>query len=157
MKKRLGNSKYSCIDSNWRSVVSEAPTVPQHLQRMFFKKVGNSRPLFIYFCLFNKVDNKQVNKQMFNINFADDQSRTTDLWYQKRPLYKLIQPQQTLPFSHHPCVLFFDSLLAQLINQVCCAYVCVNVTHTHTCLCLPARHKISTLISNNKLSDLIPI
>ena len=54
--------------------MSEAPTVPQHLQRMFFKKVGNSRPLFIYFCLFNKVDNKQVNKQMFNINFADDWS-----------------------------------------------------------------------------------
>ena len=25
-----------------------------------------SRPLFIYFCLFNTVDNKHVNKQMFN-------------------------------------------------------------------------------------------
>ena len=32
----------------------------------FFLKVGHSRPLFIYFCLFNTVDIKQVNKQMFN-------------------------------------------------------------------------------------------
>ena len=30
--------------------------------RSFFLKVGHSRPLFIYFCLFNTVD----NKQMFN-------------------------------------------------------------------------------------------
>ena len=28
--------------------------------------MGHSRPLFIYFCLFNTVDIKQVNKQMFN-------------------------------------------------------------------------------------------
>ena len=28
--------------------------------------MGHSRPLFIYFRLFNSVDNKQVNKQMFN-------------------------------------------------------------------------------------------
>ena len=28
--------------------------------RSFFLKVGHSRPLFIYFCLFNTVDNKQM-------------------------------------------------------------------------------------------------
>ena len=26
---------------------------------------------------------------MFNINFANDWSRTADLWYRKRPLYQL--------------------------------------------------------------------
>ena len=26
---------------------------------------------------------------MFNMNFADDLSQTSDLWYQKRPLYQL--------------------------------------------------------------------
>ena len=30
------------------------------------KKVGHFRPLFIYYCLFNTLVNKQVNKQMFN-------------------------------------------------------------------------------------------
>ena len=40
--------------------------------------MGHSRPLFIYFRLFNTVDNKQVNKQMFNINFADNWSRTVE-------------------------------------------------------------------------------
>ena len=41
-------------------------------KKLFLKKVGHSWPLFTYFSLFNTVDNKQVNKQMFNINFADD-------------------------------------------------------------------------------------
>ena len=27
----------------------------------FLKKMGHSRPLFLYFCLFNTVDSKQVN------------------------------------------------------------------------------------------------
>ena len=53
-----------------------------------FKKVGHSRPLLIYFRLFNTVDNKQVNQQMFKYKFADDWSQTPDLWYQKRPLYQ---------------------------------------------------------------------
>ena len=35
-------------------------------------------PLF-YFRLFNTVDNKQVNEQMFSINFANDWSHTMDL------------------------------------------------------------------------------
>ena len=54
-----------------------------------FLKVGHSRPLLIYFRLFNTVDNKLVNKQMFNIYFSYDWSLTKDLWYQKRPLYQL--------------------------------------------------------------------
>ena len=41
--------------------------------RTFFK-VGHPWPLLIYFRLFNTVDNKQVNKQMFNKIFADDWS-----------------------------------------------------------------------------------
>ena len=28
--------------------------------------MDHSRPLFLYFCLFNTVDNKQINKQMSN-------------------------------------------------------------------------------------------
>ena len=40
---------------------------------------------FLYFCLFNTVD----CKQMFNINFEDDWIRTTDLWCRKQPLYQL--------------------------------------------------------------------
>ena len=55
---------------------------------MFFK-VAHFWPLFIYFRLFNKVDNKQVNKQMFNLIFADDWSRTVDRWNQKQLLYQL--------------------------------------------------------------------
>ena len=31
-------------------------------------KISHSRPLFLYFCLFNAVD----SKQMFNINFPND-------------------------------------------------------------------------------------
>ena len=54
-----------------------------------FLKVGHSRPLYIYFRLFNIVDNKQVNKQMFNINFADGWSWTTGLLYRKQPFYQL--------------------------------------------------------------------
>ena len=36
------------------------------IRDFFLKKVGHSRLLFIYFRLFITVDNKQVNKQMFN-------------------------------------------------------------------------------------------
>ena len=35
----------------------------------------HSQPLFLYFCLFNTVD----NKQMSDINLTDDWIRTTDL------------------------------------------------------------------------------
>ena len=36
--------------------------------RLQHKKMFFSRPLFIYFRLFNTVDNKQVNKQMFSMS-----------------------------------------------------------------------------------------
>ena len=62
-----------------------------------FLKVGHSRPLLIYFRLFNTVDNKLVNKEMLNIKFADDWSQIADLWYQKRPLYQLSH-------NHFPCL-----------------------------------------------------
>ena len=48
-------------------------------------KMGHSRPLFLYVHLFNTVD----SKQMFTINFADDWTRTVDLWYCKLLLYQL--------------------------------------------------------------------
>ena len=48
--------------------------------------MGQSRPLLIYFLLFNTVDIKLVYKKMFNINFADDWSRNSVLWYCKKPL-----------------------------------------------------------------------
>ena len=50
--------------------------------------MGHSRPLFLYFRLFNTVE----NKQMFNISFVNDWIRTADLWFWKQPLYQL---------SHH--------------------------------------------------------
>ena len=48
--------------------------------------MGYTRPLFLYFRLFNTVD----RIQMFDIKvFADDWNRTADLWYWKLPLYRL--------------------------------------------------------------------
>ena len=38
--------------------------------------MGHSRPLFLYFRLFNTID----SKVMFNINFTNDWIRTLDLW-----------------------------------------------------------------------------
>ena len=52
--------------------------------------MDHSLPLFLDFRLFNTVDSKQT----FNINFANDWIRTTDLWYHKQPLYQL---------SHNHC------------------------------------------------------
>ena len=43
---------------------------------------------FLTFCFF-RLFNTVHGKQMFNINFADDWIRTTDLWCQKQPLYQL--------------------------------------------------------------------
>ena len=39
---------------------------PITFSNFFFKKVGLFPAFLIYFRLFNTVDNKQVNKQMFN-------------------------------------------------------------------------------------------
>ena len=55
-----------------------------------FKKVGYYQTLFLCFRLFDTVDSKQI----FDIIFADDWIQTTDLWYQKRPLFQL---------SHNHC------------------------------------------------------
>ena len=44
----------------------ESPTAGYHILDCFL--MGHSRPLFLYFCLFNTVE----RKEMFNINFADD-------------------------------------------------------------------------------------
>ena len=54
-------------------------------------KMGHSRLLFLYFCLFNKIDRKQM---FHKILMMDDWSRTADLWCRKRPLYQL---------SHNHC------------------------------------------------------
>ena len=69
----------------------------------FLLKSGPSWPLFIYFCLFDAVDNKQVNKQMSDINFADDWSQTADHWYWKRPLYQV-------GHNHFPHLIIFYSI-----------------------------------------------
>ena len=44
----------------------------------FFKKMGQSRPLFLYFRLFNTVDSKHTI-----YIFADDRIQTVDLWSRK--------------------------------------------------------------------------
>ena len=63
---------------------------------IFFKKEGHSRPLFIYFVFSIQLI---INKQMFNINFANDWSWTADLWYRKQPLYQLSH-------NHFPIVFY---------------------------------------------------
>ena len=60
--------------------------------------MGHSRPLFLYFHLFNTVD----SKQMFNLNFADDWIRNAALWCCKQLLYQLI---------HNHCPYFKHILL----------------------------------------------
>ena len=55
------------------------------------------RPYYLailFLCLFSTLD----TKQMFNINFADDWIRTSDLWYRYWPLYQL---------SHNCCPILF--------------------------------------------------
>ena len=55
-------------------------------------KMGHSRPLFIYFRLFNT--QLTVNKSSIYKKIANDWIRTADLWYLKQPLYQL---------SHNHC------------------------------------------------------
>ena len=50
-----------------------------------FLKMGHSRPLFLYFCLFYK----QLTVNKCSIKVADDWIRTWVLWYRKRPLCQL--------------------------------------------------------------------
>ena len=56
----------------------ERTRVEKYSYKVFFK-MGHSSPLSLYFCLFNAVE----AKQMLNINFANDQFQTADLWYWK--------------------------------------------------------------------------
>ena len=86
-----------------------------------FKKVGYSRPLFIYFSLFNAV----YSKKIFDINFADDWSRTLDLWYRKRPLYQLSHNH----FPQLPFLLFFLILLNEPLNFFVWIDSNVNLLH----------------------------
>ena len=60
-----------------------------------FLKIAHCRPLFLYFCLFNTVE----SKQMFNTNFAENCIRTADIWFQKRPLCRL--SHNHCPFCHY--------------------------------------------------------
>ena len=89
----------------------------------FFKKEGHSRPLLIYFLLFNTVDNELEDKQMFNINFADDWSQTEVLWYRNQPLYQLSHNHfpalgcyEPDIFYGHPgfCFIYFWSFQTQI-------------------------------------------
>ena len=51
----------------------------------FFKKMGHSRPLFLYFRLFYR----QLTVNKFSIKIANDSILTQVLWYWKRPLCQL--------------------------------------------------------------------
>ena len=68
-----------------------------------FFKMGHSRPLFLYFHLFNTVD----SKCSINI-FADDWIRTADLWNWKQLLYQLRR--------HHFPLIHFYVLNALYLN-----------------------------------------
>ena len=46
-------------------------------------------PLLASFSLFSSFQSTIDSQTMFNVNFADDWIRTTDLWCWKRPLYQL--------------------------------------------------------------------
>ena len=98
---------------------------------------GHSRPLFLYFCLFNTVD----SKQMFYKNFDNDWIQTADLWYWKRPLYQL---------SHNHCPYSVSLILFQFLILVSnFLYLChtlsnlllpfkslsLSLSHTHKVLC----------------------
>ena len=60
-----------------------------YLRKLFLKKWAI---LGIFFFIF--VFSIQLTAYNCSINFADDWIRTTDLWYQKQPLYQL---------SHNHC------------------------------------------------------
>ena len=44
---------------------------------LIFKKTGHLRPLFPYFCLFNRVDNKQINVQNISRPMTGFEPRTS--------------------------------------------------------------------------------
>ena len=65
---------------------------------VLFLKIGHSRPLFLYFCLFYK----QLTVNKCSIKVADDWIRTQVLWYQKRPLCQLRH-------NHWPIICAFNT------------------------------------------------
>ena len=64
--------------------------------QFFFKKMGHSRPFFLYFRLFYK----QLTVNKCSIKVANDWIRTRVLWYRKRPLCQLRH-------NHCPFIQFF--------------------------------------------------
>ena len=54
----------------------------------YFLKMGQYRPLFLYFRLFQYTVDRKQNVQ-YKYIFANDYIRTADLWYQKQPFYQL--------------------------------------------------------------------
>ena len=81
---------------------------------------------FLYFCLFNTVD----SKQMFN-NFADDWIQTADLWYWKQPLYQLSHNHFTTVLN---VILNFFQIQPSFSQSKCT--VCLNATNTPNCVIL---------------------
>ena len=75
------------------SLIMDNKTLSEDCWRIWilFLKVGHSRPLFIYFCLFNKADSKQV-KNVQILPMTKFEPRTSGM--RKRPLYQL---------SHNHC------------------------------------------------------
>ena len=64
----------------------------------------------LYFCLFNRVD----SKQMLNINFVDDCIQTADPWYPKQPLSQLSHNNSNVCSRSNKMLLFL-----RFIRQIC--------------------------------------
>ena len=103
---KTGDQPFSYVSSPYK--ISECS---------FFKKAGRSRPLLIYFRRYNTVDRKQLI--VFNINFANDWIRTTDLWYRTQPLYHL---------SHNPFPSECSLSLHCTYNVSCSSFPVKNIS-----------------------------
>ena len=115
--------RHSSVDSSAPSIRLPRVRVPSTPSMLFS----------IYICHLNwnvkrtKINKKRPGlahfkkKQMYNINFADDWSRTADLWYGKRPLYHLSHNHFPIswmfaPWSHgfRPCWLSMSGTIVVL-------------------------------------------
>ena len=95
---------------------------------VFLKKMGQSRPLFLYFRLFNI----QLTNIQYKYIFADDWIRTTDLWYQKRPLYQLSHTTtaQFIRCFYWALVLPVDSMQASVnFSKSQCSFLLLSILH----------------------------
>ena len=54
--------------------------------------------LGLFFFIFFFSNQLNIGKRMFYINFANDQIRTADLWFRKRPLYQMSHTTARAPF-----------------------------------------------------------